>query len=762
MTTHAQINQMESAIRNFQVTAQKIRDFKRWMEGSKFPEELREEAETLLKKAEQLRKDGNADSGYRTPPQYKGGARGLNNRENLQTPIRNSDAAPASVIGYPFHNPYTFIPFPKNSPERKKTTPLTIDEVEKDRMTGVISLKLKTLSPLLIPDPSRKRQPSSKEPAEIPLQRVGEDVVVPASSIRGVLRSLCAIITESALDYVDDELWLCQGRDLSLKNKSGKYFLAEIMEKGDRFHDGKVRVGEAVLVKTNSLAIEDKIRPEYMKKNGKQLWIDNPRSQHPNISNRQDEKHPFRVKVSGRKVNQNGIQHEGAFRPDTAKEITLQKELWQTFTGRYRNAEKKELQNGDLVWLEAKEPEKGIQTGADVESIQWARWGREGTSFIKVLENRCKHMCPDSIRNDGLVDITSDLFGYVPISKDGTKIHPAFAARIRTENLIFRHPKYFENPMPVRSSPHPGCRAFYSWNDNYDEISSSDLPRGYKVYRTSLHQDEKDAPWIYHNQPIFQGGTERSFQNVADNTTKNELLKTDSEGTLKIAYRALTQKEFSLLLLLLSCDLRIGGGKPFGLGHCLVTEIKAYNEFGERFLEWDVERAKVPEQFKEGLSKRYLERAVLYCKTQIPVSMLRYPRAVKGYQRGGMCWFGYFAAPKKSSQNKGDNQSNKSSEPAKGIPQKGLETIETDGQLKERAGGKDQIKAQALPLFDPFHPESDLLYGYDVMGFSENNRRNSKKIKYSKFEPPSKPYQGARFENQSPNRQSRKKERSQR
>ena len=107
------------------------------------------------------------------------------------------------------------------------------------------------------------------------------------------------------------------------------------------------------------------------------------RSQHPNISNRQDEKHPFRVKVSGRKVNQNGIQHEGAFRPDTAKEITLQKELWQTFTGRYRNAEKKELQNGDLVWLEAKEPEKGIQTGADVESIQWARWGREGTSLSR-------------------------------------------------------------------------------------------------------------------------------------------------------------------------------------------------------------------------------------------------------------------------------------------------------------------------------------------------------------------------------------------
>ena len=98
-----------------------------------------------------------------------------------------------------------------------------------------------------------------------------------------------------------------------------------------------------------------------------------------------------------------------------------------------------------------------------------------------------------------------------------------------------------------------------------------------------------------------------------------------------------------------------------------------------------------------------------------------------------------FCGSEESSQNKGDNQSNKSSEPAKGIPQKGLETIETDGQLKERAGGKDQIKAQALPLFDPFHPESDLLYGYDVMGFSENNRGNSNKIKYSKFERPQNP-----------------------
>ena len=740
MDKHPQLKNMESAIRNKKVTEQKIDQFKKWMSGAKFPEELREEAEKLLEEAEQLFASGDGAVGYQVPQRPVPGAGRSGVRHVIQVEASNRNAGPASAIGAPFHNPYTFIPFPVKAPERHKPTPLTVDEVEKERMTGVLSLKLKTLSPLLIPA-AVERQGDSNVPVKVPLQKIGKDVVVPATSVRGVLRSLCAIISESALDYVDDELWLCQGRDLSLDNPQKKFFLAEVLEKGDRFHDGLVRVGEARLVKTAGLDIEDRERPLYVR-NKKQLWIDKPDSPRPSRSDHRDDRHPFRVKVSGRRVNQKGTQHEGAFRPDAAREITLRRELWLEFTGRHRNAEKKELSKGDLVWLEAYSPEKGIREDGDVKSIQWARWGREGDNFKKLLETRLNHMLPDSIRNDGLVDITSDLFGCIPIPGEGEKSFPAFAARIRPENLIFRNPATFWNNMAIRATPHPGCRAFYASNSDYDAISSSDLPRGYKVYRTTRVQNDREAPWKYENQPIFKNEKMQPFAESGRSTTCNELLKADSDGTLKIAYRALTRKEFALLLLVLSCDLRIGGGKPFGLGHCRVTDIAAYDEAGECFLEWTPERAHVPETFSGDLPKQYAARAELYCRTQEPVSLLRYPRAINRNQRGGMCWFGYFAAPKKDSR-------------------QGLQTVWTDGALKVRAGGKDQIKAQALPVFDPHNPESDLLYGYDLSGVTASSSTKNKNV-YQDFVPFSGPNNGPKYSNQSPNRETRKEERHKR
>ena len=57
------------------------------------------------------------------------------------TKISGEDPSP---IGSPFYNPYTFIPFPTKV-ERGAATFLTADEVEKDRFTGVLNLKVKTL-----------------------------------------------------------------------------------------------------------------------------------------------------------------------------------------------------------------------------------------------------------------------------------------------------------------------------------------------------------------------------------------------------------------------------------------------------------------------------------------------------------------------------------------------------------------------------------------------------------------------------------------
>lgn len=592
----------------------------------------------------------------------------------------------AETLGAPFHNPYTFIPFPEKAPERHKPTPLTIDEVETDRLSGVLDITLQTRSPLLVPAEKEK----GKETSAL---RIGNDVIVPASLIRGMLRSLCAIISGSALDYVDDQLWLCQGRDANLGNQ--KLYLAEIITPGDSSRAGKVRFGKATLVDSFQLGLPLKTS----ERDRQVLWIDNPDGQWIHRSNHKDDSHTWRVKISGNKVNSKS-PHEGAFQPDKAKEIILPEELWSDYTGRHRNAAKKELRTGDIVWLEPKDPSKGIVSADDVKSIQWARWGRHGVNFRKSLEKLLKHLLPDSVRNDGLVDITSDLFGSIPMPEEGEKeSYPAFAARIRPGNLIFKNASTSWNEMPVSGAPHPGCKAFYVANEDYDLISLHDTPRGYKVYRTSKHEPGKE-PWTYKSQPVFAEGKPKSFDAVQQaGARKCELLKPYSSGNLKISFRALTKKELALLLLVLSCDLRIGGGKPFGLGHCVVSRIHALDEYGSDLFTWSsIQKASLPDmEMTECLPEYFMERAKLYCKTQIPVEMLRYPRAEKGGQKSGAVWFGTFAAQKNNKPH-------------------GLQTAKINGQ---------EIRPQMLPVFDPQRPEADWLFGYDFKVPSSGNREKN-------------------------------------
>ena len=174
------------------------------------------------------------------------------------------------------------------------------------------------------------------------------------------------------------------------------------------------------------------------------------------------------------------------------------------------------------------------------------------------------------------------------------------------------------------------------------------------------------------------------------------MLKPFSSGNLKISFRALTKKELALLLLVLSCDLRIGGGKPLGLGHCVVSRIRALDEYGNDLFTWSsIQRASLPDQeMTESLPEYFIERAKLYCKTQIPVEMLRYPRAEKGYQKSGAVWFGTFAAQKKDKQ-------------------QGLQTAQVSGM---------EIRAQGLPVFDPQRPEADWLFGYDFKVPASGNK----------------------------------------
>lgn len=716
---HPNIRNFSSAIQKREITRMKINDFKNWMNNpSKFPEEEREEAQKLLAEAEQLLAGGVGNTGImqlksrneqnvNNKKKHHGNG---NNKKPSQQKQTNSNAAAPSSLGAPFHNPYTFISFPAKAPERHAPTPLTIDESDPDRITGIIDLEIETLSPLLVPGIEKVQ--GEKEPKWCSALKIGKDVIVPASSVRGVLRTLTAIISGSALDYVDDDLWLCQGRDANLDDSthSVPLYLAEVIKPGSEHSDGIVRFARAQLVESQKLRIIDKDRPGYVR-GQKKMWINDPHAQNVFQRDSQTPDHPWRVKVSGRKVGKKDQNfHDGAFKPDEAQTITLRSQLWRDYSGRHRNADHKELRKGDIVWLEPNVVGEQIKDERDVKSIQWARWGRSGTNFRQRLKNSLGYMLPDSIKNDGMVDITSDLFGSIPIPEDGAKAsYEAFAARIRPENLVFETPKTFWNEMPPLSSPHPGCKAFYVQNNDLDAISLQDPPKGYKVYRTSKH-DPKNAPWLYSTQPVFtSANAPKDFRLAGSMTRKCELVQSGVAGKLKIAFKALNQKELALLLLVLSCDLRIGGGKPLGLGHCIVKNIKVYNEFCEELYAYQPAKAEVPACLEQYVAD-YKNRASLYCKTQEPVEMMRYPRAIKDFQHGGMCWFSHFATAKKDSQ-------------------QGMQTYK-------------QIKAQVLPVFDPFDSDADLLFGYDYIlsnqppprkgeNFSQNreSRENARKAR---------------------------------
>ena len=643
------------------------------------------------------------------------------------------DAAPGhpSVLGEHFHNPYTFLPFVDNEPERRSPTPLTVDELpgERDRFTGVLDLELETLTPLLSCTPIAHEENNGHRAYRA--LTIGDDVIVPATGVRGALRSLMTIIAGGTLGYLDTEVWLCQGRDASLgpagKNSAPKTpkhcFLARVAKPGDYERGGQVTLGQTRLIKAEGLERSfqaafggrlDDARP----RSGKRLdhlWCDEGAT---SLSKRQDEKHCWQVKLSGRPINRKG-KREGIF-CSTGVTLELPGLLWGAYAGRNRHGDHPELKKGDLVWLEpSNEGCSQIRSAADVKSIQWARWGRTGERLLDIVRDRHHHLLPDAFNVDGKVDEVTDLFGQVPredlarevaAGKQGPGPAGPLAARVRPENLVFldaaKSGLQTQVPLAPLAPPHPGCAAFYRDYQQISVIQNKDLPlRGYKVYRTSQEQGEA-APWLFRNQGVYddRGGIKDARQKV--NKTC-DLLKAGQRGRLRLACRALSQRELALLLACCTVDWRLGGGKPLGLGACRVHKITVVGEDGRDLFDPMVfgkdSPAPLPEHLDALLSEQDRQRLGVWQASQQPVEHLRYPRAVvenrNKKNRGGHVWFSRHATRKKG--------------------QPGLEVLWTDGELKERAK-RGNIDPQPLPRFDAADPAyGDLLFGHDL--FSGDN-----------------------------------------
>ncbi|MDR1611170.1 MAG: hypothetical protein LBT97_00130 [Planctomycetota bacterium] len=625
-------------------------------------------------------------------------------------------ASPA-VLGLPFVNPYTFVPFSGHAPIRRKPTITAVDETEtgkSERFTGVLDLEVETVSPLLTALPVKRDGKEGHKREEA--LTIGKDVVLPAAGIRGALRTMLTIITGGTLGYLDEDVVLRQGRDARLgpRGKTGgapkHAFLGLVEKAGDRFNHGRIRVDNGpvlgwIKVLDNRKAIEnpDETRERDLadfrpKADGTDaIWVklDNGRPVANTISKTRKDDSYVRVKLSGRPVNSKGVKKEGVF-IGSGPALEIDRRLWLEYENRHVGSMRPKLKKGDLVWLEPKDDEaESIRSQADIESIQWARWGRHGKPLADRLPGYVK---PDYLADDGMVDEVTDLFGQVSPKKDRTA--PAFAARVRPENLVFfdAADKVNRETLPALSSPKPGCPAFYRHSDSVDSLSVEKSPlRGYKVYRTANGRGA-DAPWNYDQQPVFgKVGKPEPRENKQNKTSA--LLPGGMKGRLRIAFRALSRRELALLLLACEVDWRLGGGKPLGLGHCKVRIVRQLDEFG-KLLEHGVDVARETEDLKE--------RVELWRKAVRPVDgLLRYPRAVDGKtgQRGGHVWFTRHAAPRKAATRDG-------------TPTPGLEPIHVVEHSilykKLELGDFDQncpmVAGQTLPELAAADQQ---LYGYD-------------------------------------------------
>lgn len=656
--------------------------------------------------------------------------------------VRSTSKASPKILGMAFHNPYTFLPFNSRPPTRREPTPLSIDESpeERDRLTGVLELRVRSETPLLTCDPRHERDDNGHKTYRA--LTIGPDVIVPATGIRGALRSLMMLLTGGTLGYLNQHAYLCQGRDVNLgpagpnspPGTPAEVFLAQVIRPGSAFREGELQLGQTKLVRLDDvercygkkLPRDDKASP---------LYVGLDRDWRPvKVSSKKTPETPWRLKVSGRPINSKG-KREGVFLADERR-LVLPAEFWSAYSGRNAHGDHPELRKDDLVWLEPANPQATrIETADDVRSIQWARWGKRGQALREKIPS---WVLPDAMQDDGLVDEVTDLFGQVPPERRFQAA--SFAARIRPENLVF-----FDSAAKVErvtlaplAPPHPGCLAFYRNSDSPDSVSEQDDLRGYKVYRAS-REEGTEAPWRYDVQGVYgdQGELKHDLQKVCKTC---DLVPAEFTGKLRVAFRGLTRRELALLLQTCAVPWRLGGGKPLGLGLCRVCVVGMIDELGEpmQVPGWSVTEQEDGCLDIDGWQHEVSDlqqRVEMWIASQQPVAKLRYPRAVEENNfkksRGGHVWFKRHASPRMVTQRGGEGR-----EP-------GLEPLHIDGSLKVAAMQAGEpidarnplIAGQILPRFDSDDPETDLLYGYDGYNTQSELHSRPRRQVYSAIEP---------------------------
>jgi CRISPR-associated protein (TIGR03986 family) len=101
-----------------------------------------------------------------------------------------------------FHNPYNFIPSPPRNTDHSELgdrEPAGHGSYRKDHWSGRIAVRVRTVTPLLIPDASREQEDRNQHKTQ-PIREGPEGIpILPPTSIKGMLRAAYESITNSRL-----------------------------------------------------------------------------------------------------------------------------------------------------------------------------------------------------------------------------------------------------------------------------------------------------------------------------------------------------------------------------------------------------------------------------------------------------------------------------------------------------------------------------------------------------------------------------------
>lgn len=607
-----------------------------------------------------------------------------------------------NLLDSKFHNPYTFIPF-SSKIERGTRLLQTEDEVQNTLKSGVIEVEVTTVRPLISLHPVELtgKKNEDKFPARYNALTIGEDVIVPATSIRGQLRSLSTILTGSSLSTLDMDCWIYEHQRGTSVVDEKKLFLAEVLNPGNSSKPGTIRLFKEVrLVSRNALVeclnSKDKQSdfnnfPEDIK--NKRFILENVRDFPVNIDptnmlpvneivleRRIRECAPnnsegWRVRPSGTPVglrytatkkllenlsSKTRVKKEAMVRGE-GLELVLPQKYWRQYED-VNPQNRHPLEKGTIIWLEPADDALTAITNVDqIRSIQWTRWSKKTRMLCEGISSE---YWPDFAQSKpDQVDAVTNLFGQV--NSSNYEDVPEFAGRIRAENLVFSGAKKtLENlPLAPLAQPHVGCFQFYKKKGPKGQW----MFRGYKVYRVSK---DDDTPWKYGVQFVCDNQGKMEDFNQQNQGKWVQKLPAGQIGHVRIAFRGLTDAELALLYTVCTTKWRLGSGKPFGLGLCATRAcVQLWNDDGT---------ISAPSVNSLLPAPEIANRKTLWEATQQPVAKVRYPRAGNRTQRnalnnnihrGGHCWFSLFSSAQGNYTLKDLHMANGSNIPGQLLPE---------------------------------------------------------------------------------------------